>query len=56
MRCQAEQTGMRRQGLVIPRCMLNSVRPRQQLGEDEDGNEKQMTQGIHSSGLIDLDE
>jgi hypothetical protein len=36
--------------------MLDGMRPRQQLGEDKGGNEKEMTQRIHERSLIDLDE
>jgi len=56
VRRQTKLAGMRRQGLVIPRRMLDGMRPRQQLGEDKGGNEKEMTQRIHERSLIDLDE
>lgn len=56
VRRQAQQAGVRRQRLVIPCCMLDGMRPRQQLGEDKGSNEEQMTQGIHDNSLIDLDE
>lgn len=56
VRRHAELAGMRRQRLVISRRMLDGMRPRQQLGEEKDGNEKEMTQRIHDGGLIDLDE
>jgi hypothetical protein len=36
--------------------MPNGMRPRRQLGEEENGNEKEMAQGIHSDSLVDLNE
>ena len=56
MRRKAKQAGVRRQRLVVTRRMLDGVRPRQQLGEDENSNEKQMAQRIHDGSLVDLDE
>ena len=36
--------------------MLDGVRRRRQLGEDEDGSEEQVAQEIHGDSLIDLNE
>ena len=36
--------------------MLDGMRPRRQLGKEENGNEKEMTQRIHGNSLVDLDE
>lgn len=52
MRRQAKLAGMRGQRFVIARRMLDRMRPGQQLGEDERGNEQEMTPDRHSfSGL-----
>ena len=40
MRCQTELADMGRQAIVIARRMLDGMRPRRQLGEEENGNEK----------------
>lgn len=56
MRRQAEFAGMRRQRPFLARGMLDGMRPRRQLGEAEDNNEKEMAQRIHEGSLIDLDE
>ena len=47
---------MRWQAFLVIRCMPNGMRPRRQLGEEENGNEKEMAQGIHSGVLVNLDE
>ena len=36
--------------------MLNGMGPRRQLGEEENGDKKEMTQGIHGLSLVDLNE
>ena len=47
---------MRRQCALLARRMLDRMRPDRQLGEDEDRDEQEVTQGIHDGSLIDLDE
>jgi len=56
MRCQTKLAGMRRQAILVARRMLDGMRPRRQLGEEENGNEKEVAQRIHDVSLIDLDE
>jgi hypothetical protein len=36
--------------------MPDGMRPRRQLGEQKDSNEKQVAQRIHGNSLVDLDE
>jgi hypothetical protein len=36
--------------------MPDGMHPRRQLGEEENGNEKEMAQRIHSESLVDLNE
>jgi hypothetical protein len=54
MRGQAKLAGMRGQARLVVRRMPDGMRPRRQLGEEENGNEKEMAQRIHSVSLIDL--
>ena len=56
MRCQTQLAGMRRQCALLARRMLDRMRPDRQLGEDEDRDKQEMTQGIHDDRLINLDE
>jgi hypothetical protein len=56
MRCQAKLAGMRWQTRLVVRRMPDGMHPRRQLGEEENGNEKEMAQRIHSVSLIDLNE
>lgn len=56
MRRQTQLTGVRGQPAPIVRRMLDGMRPRRQLGEQEDGDENEMAQRIHELSLIDLDE
>jgi hypothetical protein len=56
VRCQAQFAAMRWQPILVIRRMPDGMRPRRQLGEEENGNEKEMAQGIHSESLVDLNE
>ena len=56
VRRQAQFAGMRRQAFLVVRHMPDGMRPRRQLGEEENGNEKEMAQRIHSESLVDLNE
>ena len=56
VRRQAQFAGMRRQAFLVVRRMPDGMRPRRQLGEEENGNEKEMAQRIHSESLVDLNE
>ena len=56
MRRQAQRAGMRRQTVLVIRRMPDGMRPRRQLGEEQDSNEQDVTQGTHGLSLIDLDE
>ncbi len=47
---------MRWQSTLVIRRMPNGMRPRRQLGEEENGNEKEMAQRIHGNSLVDLNE
>lgn len=47
VRGQAQLAGVDRQRSVLPRRMLDGMRPRRQLGEDEGEDEKEMAQRIH---------
>jgi hypothetical protein len=47
---------MRWQPTLLIRRMPDGMRPRCQLGEEENGNEKEVAQRIHSESLIDLNE
>jgi hypothetical protein len=47
---------MRWQRILVARRVLNRMRSHRQLGEEENGNEKEMAQGIHSVILVDLNE
>ena len=40
VRRQAQQAGVCRQDIVVPRRMLDGMRPRQQLGEDKRDDEE----------------
>lgn len=51
MRCQAKLAGMRRQALLVARRMLDRVRSRRQLGEEENSNEKELAQLKHLFSL-----
>lgn len=52
---KAQLAGMRGQGLLVARGMLDGMHPRHQLGAEQ-GNDEKETQGIHgnSVGLVDL--
>lgn len=56
MRRQAQLASMRRQAFLVVHRMPDSMRPRRQLGEEENGNEKEMTQRIHNLSLVHLNE
>ena len=56
MRRQAKLAGMRRQTILVVRRMPDGMRPRRQLGEAENGNEKEMAQRIHGASLIGQDD
>jgi len=47
---------MRRQPTLFIRRMPDGMRPRRQLGEQKDSNEKQVAQRIHGNSLVDLNE
>ena len=51
MRRQAKLAGMRRQAVIVARRMLDRMRPRRQLGEEEHGNEKEVAQMKHEFSL-----
>lgn len=44
MGSEAKLAGMRRQTLLVARRMLKRMRARRQLGEEQDNNEKEVTQ------------
>lgn len=44
------------QATLVLHQMLDRMRRRRQLGEDEGGSEKQVAQEIHGDSLIDLNE
>lgn len=52
---QAEGAGM---GwcILVYRRVLDTVHGRRPLGENQNNNEQEMAQGIHSGILVDLDE
>ena len=54
MRRQAKLAGMGRQTIFVACRMLDSVRPRRQLGEEEHGNEKDAAQMKHLFSLSGL--
>lgn len=54
MRNQTKLAGMRRQGTIVARRMLDGVRPRRQLGEEEHDNEKEAAQVKHLFSLSGL--
>ncbi|MBS1131690.1 MAG: hypothetical protein H6R16_2692 [Proteobacteria bacterium] len=54
MRRQAKLAGMRRQAFLVASRMLDGMRPRRQLGEEENGNEKEVTQLKHLFSLSGL--
>ena len=54
MRRQAKLAGMRRQAFLVARRMLDRVRSRRQLGEEEDSNEKELAQLKHLFSLSGL--
>ena len=56
MRCQAKLAGMRWQTRLVVRRMPDGMGTRRQLGEEQDSNEQDVTQGTHGLSLIDLDE
>lgn len=57
VRSQAQfASGMGRQAMLLVRRMPDGMRPRRQLGEEENGDEQQMAQRIHEGSLVDLDE
>ena len=56
MRHQAQRAGMRRQTVLVVRRMPDGMGTRRQLGEEQDSNEQDVTQGTHGLSLIDLDE
>lgn len=45
-----------RQTALVLRRMPDGMRPRRQLGEEEDGNEKKMAQRIHEPSLVGFDD
>lgn len=51
MRRQTKRADMRRQAIIVARRMLDGVRPRRQLGEEEHDNEKETTQMKHLFSL-----
>jgi hypothetical protein len=51
MRRQAKLADMRRQAIIVARRMLDRVRPRRQLGEEEHDNEKETAQMKHLLSL-----
>lgn len=51
---QAKLAGMGRQAFLVASRMLDRMRPRRQLGEEEDGNEKEVTQLKHLFSLSGL--
>lgn len=51
MRRQTKLAGMRRQTVIIARRMLDGVRPRRQLGEEEHDDEKETAQMKHPVSL-----
>ncbi len=51
MRRQTKLAGVGRQAVLVGRRMFDSVRPRRQLGEEEDSNENQMAQRKHRVSL-----
>lgn len=56
MRRQAKLADVLRQRAFLGRRMLDGVRARRHLGEQERDDEEQVAQGIHGRNLIDLDE
>ncbi|MBS1138928.1 MAG: hypothetical protein H6R13_381 [Proteobacteria bacterium] len=54
MRCQAKLASMSRQAVLVARRMLDRMRPRRQLGEEENGDEKEATQMKHLFSLSGL--
>ena len=56
VRRQAQLAGVRRQPALVVRRMPDGMRPRRQLGEAEDDNEKEMAQRIHRASLVGLDD
>jgi len=54
MRSQTKLAGMRRQGTIVARRMLDGVRPRRQLGEEEHDDEKEAAQVKHLFSLSGL--
>ncbi len=56
VRRQAQLASVRRQAALVVRHMPDSMRPRRQLGEEENGNEKKMAQRIHEPSLAGLDD
>ena len=56
MGSQTQLASVTRQPAFLVRPVADGMRPRAQLGEDENDNEKEMAQGIHGLALIDLDE
>jgi len=56
MRRQAQLAGVRRQSALVVRRMPDGMRPRRQLGEEKDDNEKEMAQRIHRASLVGLDD
>ena len=47
MRRQAQLAGMRRQRILVPRRMRHGMRASEQLGADENGNEKEVAELTH---------
>ena len=56
VRRQAQLAGVRRQSALVVRRMPDGMRPRRQLGEEKDDNEKEMAQRIHRASLVGLDD
>lgn len=54
MRRQTQLAGMRRQTLFVARRMLDGMRPRRQLGEEDGENEKETAQMKHLFSLSGL--
>ena len=54
VRHQTEFAGVRRQPALVVHRVPNGMRPCRQLGEEENGNEKEMAQRIHGLSLTQI--
>ena len=52
MRRQTELAGVRRQPALVVSRVPDGMRPRRQLGEEENGNEQEVAQRIHAVTLV----